>query len=231
MATTDPQLEAEEDSDLQQRVGMSLLRVVAVTLVALFFGGAVGYYLGVGRPPATDSVDVGFYLDMTAHHDQAIQMALIELGNGENPIVRGFAQEIVIFQRWELGRMHQQLLDWNVTPAPQETAMAWMGMAVPATAMPGLATEDQMSALRQAEGVEADALFLDLMAEHHRGGAHMAAFAARNASDADVRDLAEVMERNQSIEIAEFRQTAERLGYDIEIDPYEPATSDALYGS
>ena len=228
---TDLHVNIDEDLDIRERPGLTLPRVVAVVLVALFFGGSIGYVIGVGRPPATDSVDVGFYRDMTAHHDQAIQMALIELSNGENPTVRSFAQEIILFQRWEMGRMHEQLVDWEVSTAAQDTAMAWMDMPVPTAAMPGLATEDQMASLRQAEGAEADALFLDLMAEHHRGGAHMAAFAARNASDPDVRDLAEVMERNQSIEIAEFRQTAERFGFDIEIDPYDPAVSDALYGS
>ena len=231
VSATDAHAEGGKDLALDRRAGLVLWRAVALVLVALFFGGALGYYIGVGRPPATDSVDVGFYRDMTAHHDQAIQMALIELSNGENSTVRSFAQEIVLFQRWEMGRMHQQLLDWDVTIQPQDTAMAWMDMPVPATAMPGLATEQQMDALRKAEGAEADALFLDLMAEHHRGGAHMAAFAALNANDPEVRDLAEVMGRNQSIEIAEFKQTAERLGFDIQIDPYDPAGSDALYGS
>lgn len=226
MTELDESAEVEPDA----RPGVPLLRVVAVVLVALFFGGSVGYFIASDRPPRANSVDVGFYRDMTAHHDQAIQMALIELSNGENRTVRGFAQEIILFQRWEMGRMHEQLLDWGASIAPAETAMAWMDMPVPATAMPGLATEDQMGALRDAKGTEADALFLDLMAEHHRGGAHMAAYAARNANDADVRDLASVMERNQSIEIAEFRQTAERFGFDIDIAPYDAAGSDALYG-
>lgn len=203
--------------------GIALSRVIAIVVVACFFTAALGYFVGVGRPPADDSVDVGFYQDMTAHHEQAVQMALIELANGENSIVRGFAQEIVIFQQWEMGRMHERLLDWGVLVPRSDTAMAWMGMPVPRAAMPGLATEDQMAALRAAKGADADALFLDLMAEHHRGGAHMAAYAAANARDPDVRALAAKMERNQSVEINEFRQTAARLGFDVEIEPYQPS--------
>ena len=226
--------EVDEAADVEPeptaRAAVPLLRVVALVLVALFFGGSVGYFVASDRPPGPGSVDVGFYRDMTAHHDQAIQMAGIELRNGENSVVRGFAQEIVLSQRWEMGRMYEQLRGWGASVAPAETVMAWMGMPVPAAAMPGLATDDQMAALRDAKGAEADALFLDLMAEHHRGGAHMAAYAARNAESADVRDLALVMERNQSIEIAEFRQTAERFGFDIDIAPYDPAASEALYG-
>jgi len=223
--------ELDESADVgpepDAQAGIPLRRVVAVVLVALFFGGAVGFFVASDRPPGADSVDVGFYRDMTAHHDQAIQLAAIELRNGENTVVKGFAQEIILSQRWENGRMYEQLLDWGASTAPAETAMAWMGMPVPAKAMPGLATDDQVAALRDAKGAEADALFLDLMAEHHRGGAQMAAYAARNADNADVRDLARVMERNQSIEIAEFRQTAERFGFDIDIAPYDAAGSDA----
>lgn len=231
MAVIDPPVHADDERDaVVNRGGMPWARVVAVVLVACFFGGAVGYLIGAGRPPATDSVDVGFYRDMTAHHDQAIQMASIELRNGENTTARGFAQEIILSQRWEMGRMHEQLVEWRATTTLQETAMAWMGMPVPSDAMPGLATQDQMTALRDARGAGADALFLDLMAEHHRGGAYMAFYAAEHANDPDVRELAAVMARNQSIEIAEFRQTAERYGFDIEIDPYDPGGSGAAHG-
>ena len=212
----------DDDGDGLGWAPVALHRVVILVAVALFFGGAVGYFLGAGKPPAVDSVDVGFYRDMTAHHDQAVQMALIELSKGQDRTVRAFAQEIIIFQRWEMGRMHEQLTDWDAPTGPQDTAMGWMDMPVPAGFMPGLATEDQMAALRQAGGAGADALFLDLIAEHHRGGAQMAAYAAEAADDPDVRDLAAVMAKNQSIEIAEYRQTAERLGFDIVIDPYDP---------
>lgn len=197
-------------------------RIVAVVLVGTFFGGALGYFLGTDRPPGAGSIEVGFYRDMTTHHDQAVQMALLELANGENPTVRGYAQEIVIFQRWEMGRMHEQLLDWGADIGPRRTAMAWMGMPVHPSAMPGLATEEQMADLRAARGAAADALFLDLMAEHHRAGAEMATYAAERADDDAVRDLATVMARNQAVEIAEYGQTAERFGFDIVIEPYDP---------
>lgn len=104
--------------------------------------------------------------------------------------------------------------------------MGWMDAPVPVDEMPGLATEAQMDALKAAEGAEADALFLDLMAEHHRGGAHMAAFAAEQADDPGVRALAARMARNQAIEIAEFAQTAKRRGFAIEIPPYAPDTAE-----
>lgn len=197
--------------------GLPWTRVVVLVAALAFLGGAVGYVIGTGNPPGAESVDVGFYRDMTAHHDQAVEMSLIELRNGENPTVRGFAQEIIIFQRWEMGRMHEQLVDWGANPAPQDTVMAWMGMPMPMEEMPGLAADAQLAALRDARGAEADALFLELMAEHHRGGVHMAAYAAEHADDAGVRDLASVMARNQRLEIEEFRETAVRYGLDADI--------------
>src|SRR3546814_7920138 len=98
--------------------------------------------------------------------------------------------------------------------------MGWMNAPVPHDAMPGLATEEQIAHLQDTEGLAADALFLELMAEHHRGAVHMAAYAAKNADSADVRALARQMARNQAIEINEFAQTAERFELDVRIEPY-----------
>jgi uncharacterized protein (DUF305 family) len=47
-------------------------------------------------------------------------------------------------------------------------------MPVPSTEMPGLLTKEQMDEISEARGADLDALFLDRMAEHHRGGIHMA---------------------------------------------------------
>jgi uncharacterized protein (DUF305 family) len=85
--------------------------------------------------------------------------------------------------------------------------------------MPGLLTDEQLDQLQAASGAELDALFLDLMADHHRGGLHMAEYAAGNAGDEDVRELAARIARNQAGEINEYRVLAERNGYDIEIEP------------
>ena len=68
------------------------------------------------------------------------------------------------------------------------------------------------------------------MAEHHRGGIHMAAYAAEHAGTEDVRDLAATMVAIQGVEINEYRDTAERQGLDADIAPYvageDPFTHD-----
>jgi uncharacterized protein (DUF305 family) len=87
--------------------------------------------------------------------------------------------------------------------------------------MPGMIPQSRLDELEDAQGAEADALFLELMAEHHAGGLHMAQYAAENADDHDVRELAARMARTQSIEINEYAQTAERLDLPVTIDRVE----------
>lgn len=196
-----------------------LTRVVVLVVLAAFIGGAVVFAWPEDDPPGAGSVDVGFYRDMTVHHDQGVAMAAIELANGTDPTVRGFANEIVMSQRWELGRMYQRLVEWGAPLERPTTSMGWMGMAVPVDEMAGLATEEAMDGLRSLRGAAADARFLELMAEHHRGAVHMARYAAQHATSADVRQLAMVMARNQAVEINEFIATARRVGLDVDIEP------------
>lgn len=212
---------AGDDATPDPAGGLAWPRVVAAVAAFAWLGGTVGWFVAQDRPPGPGSVDAGFYLDMAAHHEQGVQLALIELANGENPVVLGFAQEVVIFQQYELGRMDEQLRVWGLGRADREdVAMGWMDAPVPHDAMPGLATDEQIDDLQAAEGQDADALFLELMAEHHRGAVHMATYAAENADSSAVRALAQRMARNQAVEINEFAQTAERFDLDADIEPY-----------
>lgn len=218
-----PADEVDPDHDARRSGRLSWPRVVSLLVAFGWLGGTVGWFLAQDRPPGPNSVDAGFYLDMSAHHEQGVQLALMELARGADPTVLGFAQEIVIFQQYELGIMAEQLRRWDLTVADREDrAMGWMGMPVLPEDMPGLASEEEIAAFQDTEGSEADAMFLDLMAEHHRGGVHMAAYAADRAATEGVRELASRMARNQGVEINEFRQTAERLGLDVDIPPFTP---------
>jgi uncharacterized protein (DUF305 family) len=162
------------------------------------------------RPSA---VDVGFLQDMIDHHDQAVQMAAIELSNGSSSVPRNFAGDVIASQRYEIGLMDARLQDWHVDRgAPTRDVMTWMGMRLPHQEMPGLASQASLDQLARATGSDADALFLRLMIEHHRGGIHMADHAASNARDARVRDLAKRMSQTQSLEIGEMQAAQTQLG-------------------
>jgi uncharacterized protein (DUF305 family) len=164
--------------------------------------------------PSDSEVDVGFLQDMTNHHEQAVQMSLMELQNGSDSVATGFAQEVILFQRFELGKMDAYLEARGLRPLdhdPDRPVMEWMGMGGTLRDMPGMASEQQMEDLAAAEGIDADLLYLQLMTEHHQGGLHMAEYAAEHAEDPKVRNLAEVIARNQRREISEYAQVIARL--------------------
>lgn len=216
-ADLDDEAQLDDEADLARRLGWAKIAILGAALT--FLGFAIGMVVTRDRPPGEDSVDVGFYQDMLTHHEQALGVATLVVANGESSTVRSYASEILTFQGFETGLMTQALDDWGYSPSNRsDEAMGWMGMGVPVEQMPGLLTDEQMDQLRDAEGADLDELFLDLMAEHHRGGLHMATYAAENASDADVRELAARIARNQAKEINEYRMLADRLGYDIEIE-------------
>ena len=184
-----------------------LLAVIAVGLVLL--GGGLAVALGIGRTdqPGADSVDVGFSRDMARHHLQGVEMANLALERSEDPAVRGLAFDIAETQNNQVGRMHGWLALWGFTPTGGET-MAWMsadgghaghdtGEAGP---MPGMATEEELAALRGLSGNAFDVEFLRLMIRHHQGGLDMAEHAAENGREAVVRTLAGTIAESQTAE-------------------------------
>jgi uncharacterized protein (DUF305 family) len=198
--------------------GLSWGRVAILGLALAFLGFAVGVVVGRDRQPGADSVDVGFLQDMLTHHDQSLGVAALTIANGENPTVRSYAADVLTFQSYEIGMMTQMLRDRGFSRGERsDEAMAWMGMPVPVDQMPGLLTDEQLGQVDDARGAELDALFLDLMAEHHRGGLHMAQDAAERAESDEVAELAARIARNQAGEINEYRATAQRLGLDVDI--------------
>lgn len=198
---------------------MTWPRAIVLAAAIGFLGFSLAVFLGRDRPVSSSSVDVGFYQDMLYHHDQALQMAILELQNGEDPTVRHFAREVLTDQSMEIGIMQRSLAEWGKSSYDRpDQAMAWMGMPTPTDQMQGLQTEEQMDQLADARGEEADALFLEMMADHHVGGIHMAEYAAEHAESDYVRERAHIMAVNQSKEVNMYSVWAERLGLPVEID-------------
>ncbi len=194
------------DEAAPQRRGLSTTKIVILVLACAFLAGAAGYLLGDRTSGPSDSaVDVGFLHDMLDHHEQAVTMASVTTANASDPIVRDFAREVLIEQRYEIGLMDAYLQARDeVRGDPERDAMAWMGMGMPVAQMPGYASEDELDALQSASPEEQNEVFLELMIAHHRGGVAMAEYAARHAEDPRVRRLAEVMADVQAKEIIEY---------------------------
>ena len=183
------------------------VNVIALVVATLLIGGMVGWLISdTAADPAGSEVDVGVLQDMRMHHDQAVQMAWIFLTRPDtDPGLRTIARSIIVGQSQETGRMIQLLRDMDAAEAPEtDEAMAWMGMPTTHDAMPGMATEKELVALGDADGADADALFVELMTRHHQGGVHMAEFAASEGENAAVRSMAESVVNSQTAEIHEL---------------------------
>ena len=187
-----------------------------VLVVAIgFLAGAVGYLVGTDpEKTPSNAVDIGFLQDMSDHHDQAIAMALQTYTRTDDPVVRGFAQDVLVFQRFELGQMAVLLANHGAVRPDydlQRTTMQWMDMGTPLEDMPGMASQDEVDQLGQLTGRDLDRQFLELMTAHHQGGAHMASYAADHAADPMVRDLAARMAKYQTTEAVEYQQYLDKI--------------------
>jgi uncharacterized protein (DUF305 family) len=210
----DPDELVPTDEDEFGPDGWPRWQIVTVVVALLVVAGLLGFVLAdrTAGPP-TSAVDEGFLQDMIDHHDQAVSMASIGDARATDPIVRHMARDVLINQRYEIGLMDGYLDERDVRRGDpdRDDAMDWMGPPYPADGMPGMATEAQIDELQEAEGVEVDRLFLELMQAHHRGGIDMAEYAARHAEDPDIRELGERMARMQRIEVAEYQEQLEQL--------------------
>jgi uncharacterized protein (DUF305 family) len=210
---TDVDIAAADDGDPDATIVLPWwqhpFNIAVIVVTAALLAGMIGWMIadsGSGRD--ADPVDVGFLQDMRVHHEQAVAMSFMLLAlDDTQPALRDVARSIVFGQGIEIGRMVQLLRDFGAPEVNEgDTAMEWMGHSVPLDEMPGLATDAELDALGATSGAEADDLFVELMVRHHEGGIDMARFAAANASDDEVRAMANAIIDSQSDEITEIER-------------------------
>ena len=172
--------------------GAPRLRFVLVAALTM----AVG--TGCSRWPADGSADAGFARDMATHHAQAVEMGFIVRDRTRDEPLRALAADIIVTQSTQRGIFMTWLQEWGLPQASPGPRMAWMKQADRmhsmdsgqpmtgsmsahgAAAMPGMplmvgmASDAELTALRQADGHDAEVLFLQLMIRHHEGGVLMA---------------------------------------------------------
>lgn len=212
-STLEPTFDPVQEPSLapNDRPARSWLSLLVVGALALLAGALAGYALRGAGTPDSASVDVGFARDMSLHHEQAVQMASIIYDRSTDPAIRSLAYDILTTQQGQIGIMSGWLDAWGVPWTSAGPRMAWMGMPTEGL-MPGMATADQMAALRAAQGTAADILFLQLMIPHHQGGVAMAADAAGRATQEPVRLLAQSMVEAQSLEIDYMNELLQTKG-------------------
>ena len=191
----------------------SPLNMSLVALLLVLTGFVLGTVVPRGDDPTVhNDVDTGFLQDMRIHHEQAIAMSIVyrsiaSTGSKLDPLLSTIALEITMDQGMETGRMVQLLRLFGEAETNESSqVMGWMGHATDLAKMPGLATDEELTELRNARGKEADLVFGRLMIAHHEGGIHMAEYALDNAKNPEVRALAKAMIKAQTGEIAELRK-------------------------
>jgi uncharacterized protein (DUF305 family) len=211
-----------------QKTALLALGIVAAVAIgfALGFLARTNVLGGDDSVPAADSVDVGFAQDMSVHHNQAIDMASVALTNASDQRVRTLAFDMLTSQQNQVGQMQGWLAIWDRAPFGSNGYMGWMAGdehghsmssmntdgAGPVAAMPGMATSEDLAALRQATGQDVDVKFLQLMLRHHEGGLSMMEYAADHAETPALVRLAQSMISTQQSEAGLMKQYLSEMG-------------------
>ena len=213
-------LDTATDLDTEEAAPSRRLRVVLIAVLviaALAIAGAVGWLIGDrgSSSVSASSVDAGFARDMSAHHDQAVQMAGYTRDHTGDESIKLLAYDIETSQYVEIGQMQGWLDSWGLSRSSTIPPMSWMQGHSHLEAnglMPGMATQSEINKLLSLTGKPLDIYFLQLMIRHHQGGIPMAQYAAAHAGQSYVRDLARKMVQNQSNEIVTMEQLLRQLG-------------------
>jgi uncharacterized protein (DUF305 family) len=149
----------------------------------------------VAAAEAHNDADVMFAQHMIPHHQQAVEMSDMVLGKqGIDPRVLDLANEIKAAQGPEIQLMQGWLTQWGEPAMPPMS-----GHDTPA--MQGMMSGDDMTALQNAQGVEASKLFLTQMIAHHEGAITMAQSEIKDGQYSAAEELARSIVTSQQKEI------------------------------
>ncbi|MEU6779254.1 DUF305 domain-containing protein [Nonomuraea angiospora] len=186
---------------------------VLVLVVAAFF------LFGRDGTPGDTSPEAGFARDMATHHAQAVDMSFIVRDKGPAKEIRNLAFDIINTQANQRGMFLGWLQQWGLDQATDQKPMAWMaghGHGGSATAapgsMPGMATPQELTQLKEAQGTQAEVLFLQLMIRHHEGGVQMAEGLLKLSTRAEVVSMAQKIVQGQSGEIKLMTELLKQRG-------------------
>ena len=127
--------------------------------------------------PPRSPADVQFMQGMIMHHAQAVEMTALIESHTQNKELSLLGERISHSQSDEISFMKRWLIARGESVAPAMPEMPGMNMSgmdmsrhsMHTMLMPGMLTEKQMDALKNAKGEEFDHLFLKGMIQHHGG--------------------------------------------------------------
>ncbi|MGW3634055.1 DUF305 domain-containing protein [Streptomyces sp. NPDC005122] len=143
-----------------------------------------------------NSADYAYARMMIEHHAQALEMTRLAPRQAESGRVKALAARITAAQGPEINTMKGWLDthdgDGHATEHRHE-------------AMPGMATDAQLKALRVARGKVFDRLFLKLMITHHDGAVSMATDVKAQGNNIQIEEMADDVIAQQTSEISRMR--------------------------
>lgn len=158
--------------------------------------------------------DVEFMQGMIMHHAQAVEMTALIEARTENKNIRLLGARISQSQSDEMNFMKRWLTNRGQEVSAPMHKMAGMDMSSHHSSqhhssdhqmtMPGMLTEEQMEALKNAKGAEFDELFLKGMIQHHKGALVMVNELFNTAGagqDAELFNFATDVDSGQTAEI------------------------------
>ncbi len=148
----------------------------------------------MGSSNLSDPYDLRFLDGMIVHHEMAIMMVRMMIGQSTHPELRDLGQRIVTGQQQQIDQMTAWRQQWYPT-APFNSMMGGM-MTRGTTGMMGRG---------MMQGDFADRMFLTMMIPHHQRAIGMSNDALTNALHPDLKGLATDIIAVQSAEITEMR--------------------------
>lgn len=154
-----------------------------------------------------NAADAAFAQMMTPHHAQAVEMSDLLLAKKDIPApVVELATRIKAEQAPEIEQMTGWLRSWGQTAAMSPgTGAGGMDHSMSGHGMAGMMSQQDMQALRDAQGTEAARLFLEQMIAHHEGAIVMAKEYTPAGRNAEALELSKAVVTTQEKEIGEMR--------------------------
>jgi uncharacterized protein (DUF305 family) len=147
-----------------------------------------------------NDADIAFVRDMVVHHGQAVELADLAPDRARRSDVKGIADRIADVQRPEIDVLNRWLEQHDlpkVDPGGHGAAHA---------GMPGMASADEVQALREARGAAFDSMFLRLMVAHHEGALTMVEEVRKHGVHVRVQEIADDVAVTQADEIHRMRR-------------------------
>ena len=146
-----------------------------------------------------NAADAMFAQMMIPHHTQAVEMSDLMLEKDGIPAaVTSLATRIKAAQGPEIEKMTGWLRSWN-QPFEMPSGLAT------GHSMSGMMGDDDMTALKAAQGTEAAKLFLTQMITHHEGAVIMAKTESTDGKNPEAVQLAKDIVTAQETEIQEMK--------------------------